>query len=154
LDRSGRSIASIANIFHQDRVQGRARESGNGFRDTSTGRFDGDIIILFEVDASVLFRRIFGIAVELLLEAHITRSDDVLAIPPNTEAECFTWTRLVPGGTIAGWTFSPAIVATAPSKWRHISIRRSISKITSCTITATRERRRGPGVVPVAPERL
>jgi hypothetical protein len=74
----------MANIFHKDRVKGRAREGGNGVRDTGTSRFDGDIIILFEVDASVLFGRIFGIAVELLLKAHIARSDNVLAIPPNT----------------------------------------------------------------------
>jgi hypothetical protein len=84
LDRSGRRIASIANIFHKDRVKGRTREGGNGFRDTSTGRFDGDIIILLKVDASVLFGRIFGIAVEFLLKAHVAPSGNVLAIPPNT----------------------------------------------------------------------
>jgi len=60
----------------------------------------------------------------------------------------------MPGASTTGTTvrsFGPVVVATASSESRHLPVCGSISIITSSTVTTTRERRRGPGVVPAAP---
>lgn len=62
LNGSRSRIHGEANILQQNGIQRRAGEREYGLGYASTGSLDGNIVVLFKVDASVLFRGISGIA--------------------------------------------------------------------------------------------
>lgn len=79
-------VPSIPDVFQQDRVQRRVGELSNGLRDAGTGGFDGDVVVLLKVNTGVLLGRILGVTEELFFGAEVTSADDVLPVPPGTEA--------------------------------------------------------------------
>jgi hypothetical protein len=82
LDRSGDLVPGELDVAQQMLVEGRVCESGNGLGDTLARGLDRDVIVLLEVDTSLLLRGVVGYTVELALDTGVGGTGDVLAILP------------------------------------------------------------------------
>ncbi len=93
LNRGRSSVHGIADIFEEDCVE-RGRSEGNDWLwNRSASRFYGDIIVLFKVDTGVLLGGIRRVTKELLLEAHVAPTDDMMTVFPYSNAEILTRLR-------------------------------------------------------------
>jgi hypothetical protein len=102
-----------ANVLEEDRVQRRARELIHRVRHTSSSSLDGDIVVLLKVDTRLLLGWVTDLAVQLLLHAGVTRTCDVLAVLPDTEAGRLTLASAAAATTsTAVATTTTAAVAT------------------------------------------
>lgn len=64
-------------------VQRRSGELVNRLRDILTGSLDGDVVVLLEVDTSVLLGRIVdGSTIQFTFDTGVSRSGNVLSITP------------------------------------------------------------------------
>lgn len=78
-----RQLDIAAQMFIQ---RGRAKLV-NGLRDILTRSFDGNVVILFEVDTGVLLGRVIdGSTEKLPLDTWVGRARDVLSVPPLSVA--------------------------------------------------------------------
>lgn len=75
-------VAGKFDIAQQMVVKGWVGEGVDRLGDFRSRRFDWDIIVLFEVDASLLLERIVDDSEEVSLNAWIGWACDVLAIDP------------------------------------------------------------------------
>ena len=78
----GSSVTSAADVLEEHRVQRWVRKLSNRLWHTSTSGLNGNVVVLLEVDTSVLLGRVILLAVELFLQAHVTAAGDVLALLP------------------------------------------------------------------------
>lgn len=67
MDRGWSVVTSVGNILQKNGVKRGARESSDGLWNSGTGSLDGDVVVLFEIDAGVLFGRVVGFTKKLLL---------------------------------------------------------------------------------------
>lgn len=86
LNRSGDIVAGELNVGNEVVVQRRVAEGKNGLGHVVTGSLNGNVIVLLEVDTSVLLGRVVGGTEELTLDAGVGRAGNVLAIAPLTIA--------------------------------------------------------------------
>lgn len=86
LNGSRTGVARIPDVLQEDRVKGRRSECRHWLWDRGACRLDGDVVIFFEVDTGVLLGRIGNVAEELFLGAHVARTNNVVAIAPDTDA--------------------------------------------------------------------
>ena len=82
LDGCGDLVARELDVAQKVLVERGVGESGNGLGDTLAGSLNGDVIVLLEVDTSLLLRGIVGYTVELTLDTGVGRARNVLAILP------------------------------------------------------------------------
>lgn len=148
LHGSGIGVTSETDVLEEDRVQRRRGENGDGLRNVLASRLDRNVVIFFEVDTGVLLRGILSVAKELLLDAHVALSDDVLAVFPDTEPESLPGLgrrrRPVRGGAGAAPASTSARGRGEPSASAASSVRVAIRS----TVTATGRRGRGAGISP------
>lgn len=150
LHRSGIGVTSEADVLEEDRVQRRRGEDGDGLRNVLASRLDRNVVIFFEVDTGVLLRGILSVAKELLLDAHVALSDNVLAVFPDTEPESLPGLgrrrRPVRGGAGAA---PPSTSASARGRGEPTaSAASSVRVAIRSTVTATGRRGRGAGISP------
>ena len=117
LDGSGSSVTSVADVLEEHRIQRWVRKLSNRLWHTSTSGLDGNVVVLLEIDTSVLLGGVILLAEELLLHAHVTAAGDVLALLPSTITEGLT------GATVAAARSSSAVQPSTPSpKQRRASV--------------------------------
>jgi hypothetical protein len=96
LNRRGDLVPRKLDVGEQMGVQRGGGERQNRLRRVATGGRDGNVIVLLEVDASVLLRRVVGSTEQLALHARVGRANDVLSVAPLTIARA---TSSVTGAT-------------------------------------------------------
>ena len=74
------SVTSVADVLEEHRIQRWVRKLSNRLWHTSTSGLDGNVVVLPEIDPSVLLGRVILLAVELFLHAHVTVAGNVLAL--------------------------------------------------------------------------
>jgi hypothetical protein len=82
LNRGGDLVVSKLDVAAQVLVQRRSRELVNRLRHLCTGSLDGDVVVLLEVDTSLLLGGIIDDAEELAFNAGVGRASDVLSVAP------------------------------------------------------------------------
>jgi hypothetical protein len=82
LDRSRNDIAGKLDVGNQVVVQRRVGELGDRLRDIISGGLNGNIIVVGEVDSSLLLRGVVGHSEQLALQASIGGTRNVLAVAP------------------------------------------------------------------------
>jgi hypothetical protein len=75
---------SELNVFEEMVVERRVCELEDRLGDIVTGSFDGDIIVLLEVDTSLLLGWVVCHAEKLPLQTWVGRSGNMLAISPGS----------------------------------------------------------------------
>ena len=161
MDGSGSSVTSVADVLEEHRIQRWVRKLSNRLWHTSTSGLDGNVVVLLEIDTSVLLGGVILLAEELLLHAHVTAAGDVLALLPSTITEGLT------GATVAAARSSSAMVAiglavapstttstAAASKAAEATATTAVASISfkpPTTITAAGRRSGRAGVVPAVP---
>lgn len=73
---------SQLNVAAEVFVQRGGGELEHGLRDIVARRLNGDIVVLLEVDTGMLLGRIVCCAKEITLQTGVSRSGNVLSIPP------------------------------------------------------------------------
>jgi len=82
LDRSGNLVVSELDVAAKMLVQRRSGELVNRLRNLMTRSLNGNVIVLLEVDTSVLLRRVVGGTEKLALDTGVSRARNVLSIAP------------------------------------------------------------------------
>jgi hypothetical protein len=82
LNRGGDLVVSKLDVTAQVLIQRRSRELVNSLRHICTGSLDGDVVVLLEVDTSLLLGGIIDDAEELAFNAGVGRASDVLSVAP------------------------------------------------------------------------
>jgi len=82
LNRSRDLVVSKLDVAAQVLIQRRSRELVNSLRHICTGSLDGDVVVLLEVDTSLLLGGIIDDAEELAFNAGVGRASDVLSVAP------------------------------------------------------------------------
>jgi hypothetical protein len=82
LDGCGDFVARKLDVAEKVVIERGVGESGDGLGDTLAGGLDGDVVVLLEVDTSLLLRGIVGYTVELTLDTGVGGTGNVLAILP------------------------------------------------------------------------
>lgn len=121
LDGRRGGVSSIPDVLNQDGIEVGVGEGSNGLRNPSASGFDGDVVILLEVDTCGLLGRVAGVAVQLLLGASVAGADDVLSVPPLAGAVI---ARLV-GLTRGGVAVPTGGVGRSPASAVGVRVRRS-----------------------------
>lgn len=75
-------VARKVDVADEVVVKWRIGEGGDWLRDALAGGLDGNVIVLLEVDTSVLLRWVVRNAKELTLETLVGWPRDVLSVPP------------------------------------------------------------------------
>lgn len=123
-------------------------EGDDRLRYSSTGSLNGYIVVLLEVDASVLLGGIVGLSVELLLKAYVALARDVHAISPcaDTELCAAASAARVPTAivTTAGPSSAAASTGGTPA---YVSV--AVATSSPTTVAARRSGR--AGVSPAVP---
>jgi hypothetical protein len=84
LDRSRDLVSGELDVAQQMVVKRRVGEAGDGLGDTLARGLDRDVVILLEVDTSLLLRRVVGDAVKLTLNTGVGGAGNMLAVLPLT----------------------------------------------------------------------
>lgn len=155
LDRSRDLVTSKADVLNEMFVERGACEGLDRVGNIVTGSLDRDVVVLLEVDASVLLGRVVGSSEEFSLKLSVLGTGDVLAVDPLTSTRSAsgvaattalmavaTGTTITaalaaiagPGSSAAGAATSHAapttggtsIVVVIAGKTCHVSIRRVI----------------------------
>jgi len=167
LNRGWSGIARVVDVIQKNWIEGGIGESRDRLRDAGASCLDGYIIILFKVDSGVLLGRIIRFTEELLLEAGVTRTNDVLGVFPVSQTGLVTITSssgvMFFGGTSPAisrcWTVastSPSIVYTSMCNRSAVAssgasiIAEPASRVATFVATANTWSRRA-GVVPAVP---
>jgi hypothetical protein len=100
LNWGGSSITSESDVFEEDRVERRARETVDRLRNASARGLHGDVVVFFKVYPSVLLGGIFGITEQFLFNAEIATANDVFAVSPISLAKNFARLRVPAGGRL------------------------------------------------------
>lgn len=108
LNRGRGGVASVTNVFKQDRIQGRTGKGGDRVWHTGTSGLYGNIFVLFEIDSSVLFERVIWLSIKLFFEPRVALANDVLSITPSAKAVA---SSLTSSGTIGPSRFVPSRVS-------------------------------------------
>src|SRR6266511_3290392 len=120
----------VSYIFQEHSIQRGVHKRSNGFGNTCASCFDGNIFILFKVNAGVLLGRIIDIPKELLLQALVAATNDMLAVLPAAKTKRFagnrrfgarSWSRPVTDGSRSVPTIhvsTPSAAATAAAATR------------------------------------
>jgi len=82
LDRSRHSVASQLDVRDEVVIQRRVGEVQERLRNIVARSLDGNVVVLLEVDAGVLLRRVLGGSEQIALETGISGARDVLAVAP------------------------------------------------------------------------
>ena len=77
-------VASVGNIFQKNGVKRGVGEGGKGFWNSGTGSFDGNIVVLLEINTGVLFGGVVEVAKKLLLQRVAARTNNVSPVLPST----------------------------------------------------------------------
>ena len=159
MDGSRGVVTSAGNILQENGVKWGAYEGGNGVWDSGTGSLDGDIVVLFEIDAGVLFRRIVWVAKKFLLQTDVTRAHDVNTVLPGAEAKrcvASSTTRLllrgVPTASRVGSIRTPP-AATSVGCDMATARTSVVDRRSSKGVVATKGGCRRAGVVPAVPRK-
>jgi hypothetical protein len=110
LNGSRSNVAGETNVGDKVVIEGRVGEGVDGFRDVVTGGFDGDIIIVGEVDTSLLLGRVVGDTEELTLDASVSRTGNVLAVAPLAITRATALLRATSTSTSTSTSISTTIV--------------------------------------------
>jgi hypothetical protein len=130
-------------------IQRGVREGIDGLGNILTGCFDGDIIVVGEVDTSALLGGIVGNTEKFTLQAGVCGTGDVLAVAPLAVSRAFGRTALGAAvGASVSWV-SVSIWVKGPT----LSFRGSPAVVTIGDIGTTRAEIRGIGISPVATAR-
>jgi hypothetical protein len=130
-------------------IQRGVREGIDGLGNILTGCFDGDIIVVGEVDTSALLGGIVGNTEKLTLQAGVCGTGDVLAVAPLAVSRAF-------GRTALGAAVGASVSWVSVSMWVKgptLSFRGSPAVVTIGDIGTTRAEIRGIGISPVATAR-
>ncbi|KUI63848.1 hypothetical protein VM1G_12026 [Cytospora mali] len=84
LDRCGHVVAGERNVGDQVVIQGGVAEGKNGIWHVLARGLNGNVVVLLEVDTSVLLRGVVGGTEKFALDARVGGARDVLAILPST----------------------------------------------------------------------
>lgn len=84
LDRCRHGVAGEPDVGDQVVIQRGVAEGEDGLRHVLARGLDGDVVVLLEVDTSVLLGRVVGSTEKFALDARVGRARDVLAVLPST----------------------------------------------------------------------
>jgi hypothetical protein len=149
LDGSRGLVVSELNVGNQVVIQRRVREGIDGLGDVVTRCFDGDVVVVGEVNTSALLGGIVGNTEKLTLQAGVCGTGDVLAIAPLAVSRAFGRTALRAAvGASVSWV-SVSMWIKGPT----LGFRGSPAVVTIGDIGTTRAEIRGVGISPVATAR-
>jgi hypothetical protein len=100
LNWGGSRITSETDVFKEDRVERRARETEDGLWNASARSLHGDVVVFLKVYPGVLLGGIFRITEQFLFNAQIATANDVFAVPPISLAKDFARLRVPAGGSL------------------------------------------------------
>jgi len=75
-------VSRELNVCNEMVIQRGVAELGNGLGDILSRSFNGDVIVLFEVDTGLLLGRVLGNAEEFTLETWVCGPGNVFAVLP------------------------------------------------------------------------
>ena len=144
----------VSYVFQEHDIQRGLPKRSDRFGNSSASCFDGNIFILFEINASVLLCRIIEIPEELFFEARIAATNNMFAVLPDTITKRFAGNggfgaRSRSRPVIDGSRAVPTIYVSKPSATRataEATPRSSVRKTTSASLPAATGVVRGRGL--------
>jgi hypothetical protein len=124
-------VVGKLDVLDQMVVKGRVGEGENGLGHVGTGCFNWNIIVLLEVDTSLLLGRVVCNTKELTLLTRVGRSGNVLAITPLSSTATASRSRVTTTTTTSAWiTITIAVeastlISVVPSRASTRTIARS-----------------------------
>jgi len=79
----------VSYVFQEHGIERGVPKRSDGFGNSSASCLDGDIFILFKINASVLLCRIIEIPEELFFEARVSATNNMLAVLPDAITKRF-----------------------------------------------------------------
>lgn len=102
----------------------------NGLGDITAGSLNGDLVVLLEVDTSVLLGRVVGSAEQLTFQTGVARAGNVLAVLPPAIA------RAAGRVTTAGTAAAAAVTTTLATIISSVAAAAATTAPTASSVTA------------------
>jgi hypothetical protein len=147
LDWGGNLVVSKLDVAAEVLIEGRSGELENRLGDIVSRSLDGDVIVLLEVDTSLLLRRVIDDSEKLAFNARVGRTGNVLAVLPLTVARATSSVGTAAAAAavtaflaaVATTTTAATPAATASSVWRSTwgSVTREVGLGTAVPVVLT-----------------
>jgi hypothetical protein len=146
LDWGGNLVVSKLDVAAEVLIEGRSGELENRLGDIVSRSLDGDVIVLLEVDTSLLLRRVIDDSEKLALNARVGRTGNVLAVLPLTVARATSSVGTAAAAAVTAFlaavattTTAATPAATASSVWRSTwgSVTREVGLGTAVPVVLT-----------------